>query len=65
MSREDIENALKRATDTKACVIGENILADQIEHQCRVGSIAKGIKEGYHILGKLVIDEDQVFLGNA
>ena len=28
MSKEDIENALKRATDTKACVIGEGVLAE-------------------------------------
>lgn len=28
MSREDIENALKRATDTKACVIGEGVLSE-------------------------------------
>ena len=43
----------------------QHILADEGEHQCGVGGVAEGIKEGHHILVQILINEDHIGFGDA
>ena len=43
----------------------QHVLAHQIEHQSRVGGVAEGVKEGHHVLGQGLVDDDDVGGGDA